>query len=68
MLAAIRLQLTDRLHALKALARVVAVARVVPDPLSEDIIEVRPNIAGVGINLNALWRRLRARFGPANRQ
>lgn len=27
----------------------------------EDIIELRPNISGIGVNLNALWRRWKNR-------
>jgi hypothetical protein len=28
----------------------------------EDLIELKPNIGGIGINLNALWRRLCSLF------
>ena len=29
----------------------------------EDIVELKPNIWGIGINLNAVWRRIRAKLG-----
>ena len=31
---------------------------------TEDIIELKPNFNGIGINLNALWRRLRRKAVP----
>ena len=30
---------------------------------SEDILELKPNLWGIGINLNAAWRRLRNKIG-----
>lgn len=30
---------------------------------SEDIIEIKPNLWGIGLNLNAAWRRFRAKLG-----
>lgn len=32
-----------------------------PEQRLEEVIEIRPNIAGVGINLRALWRRWRGK-------
>ena len=27
-----------------------------------DIVEIKPNIYGIGVNLNELWRRVKSRF------
>lgn len=32
-----------------------------PEQRLEEVIEIRPNFAGVGINLRALWRRYRGK-------
>lgn len=29
---------------------------------SEDLLEVKPNIAGIGVNLNEAWRRFKSWF------
>lgn len=29
-------------------------------PQSEDIVELKPNVSGIGVNLKALWKKLRS--------
>ncbi len=59
-LASIKAQLVDHVASHSHLLRRPP-AR--PKANSEDIVELRPNFYGIGINLNALLRRWRSRFG-----
>ena len=39
-----------------------SVSKTNMDGAEENIIEVKPNIWGIGVNLNNLWRKLKSRF------
>lgn len=64
LLAGIRAQLLDRIAMCRALESPVA-ASGSGDSIKndEEIIELRPNVAGIGINLRALWRQWRSESG-----
>ena len=57
-LSAIRTELEDRLQALGPKIR--HGDSVAADP-GDEILELRPNLYGIGINLRALWRRWKGR-------
>ena len=62
-LASIRAQLVDRLTQSQGEDRRPAVSGPAPAGPLEDIIELKPNVAGIGLNLRALWRRWRSTSG-----
>ena len=54
-LTSIRSQLVDRL------ARIPTTSKHIAGSAADDeIIELRPNLAGIGVNLRALWRKIRS--------
>lgn len=55
-LSQIRTQLSDRLEVVRNSGVLAQVSREIKQ---EEILELRPNLYGIGIDLRALWRRLR---------
>ena len=53
LISSIRLELVDKLQKV----RTVDAPNKVSSPQTDEIIELRPNFYGIGINLKALWRR-----------
>jgi hypothetical protein len=67
MLASIRAQLLDRIATCAALESPIVAKRTPSLTQTDDeIIELRPNFAGIGINLRALWRQWRSASGDKN--
>jgi len=66
-LASIRGELQDRLMGLGSSIPSAAYPQTtsLTEP-GDPILELRPNFYGVGVNLHALWRKLRAKFGMSN--
>ena len=63
-LASIRAQLVDRIAMCRASELRIPASSVPSPPRNEDdIIELKPNVAGIGINLRALWRQWRSESG-----
>jgi hypothetical protein len=55
--AAIRDALRQRLNTLEAASIVAKTAQSATEPDPEQILQLKPNFHGVGIDLRALWRR-----------
>lgn len=66
-LASIRGELQDRLMAIGSSISSATdpQATSLTEP-GDPIFELRPNFYGVGVNLRALWRKMRAKFGMSN--
>jgi AbiTii-like protein len=60
-LANIKAQLLDRLAAQRSELDKAPLEGT--EPGWEDIVELHPNLGGIGLNLNALWKRWRSRSG-----
>jgi hypothetical protein len=66
-LASIRGELQDRLMALGSSTPLATDPQATDlSETGEPILELRPNFYGVGVNLPALWRKLRAKLGMSN--
>ena len=62
-LASIRAQLVDRLARSQGKDNPPRSIRSNIAATDEEIIEIRPNFAGIGVNLRALWRKWRSTSG-----
>ena len=62
-LSAVRLELTNRLNAIQPTGEGKSSKETMPAS-KEDIVMLRPNLSGIGVDLRALWRRISKKRRP----